>query len=501
MGEGPKPIKRIVIVGGGTAGWMTAASLSHQLAHLNLDITLVESAEIGTVGVGEATVPAIRDYIGSLGLDTLEVMRATEGTAKLGIEFVDWTRAGHCFFHPFGLYGVPAGQTAFHHIWQRLRETGDETPFSAYNLCTQMALAGRFQPPVPKARAAFEAYDWAIHFDAGLFARFLRGFAEARRVMRIDAKVVQVEVTEGGISHLQLDTGVRLHGDLFIDCSGFRGLLIQGALKSGYVDWKKWLPCDRAVALPCQLTGDLKPYTRSTALAAGWSWRIPLQHRVGNGYVYASDFIDDDAAEQVLRDQLEGEVLAGANRLRFRTGHTVEAWKANCVAIGLASGFMEPLESTSIVLIQTGVEKLIKLLPGMQISPAARREYNRTLTLEYERIRDFILLHYWASGRDEPLWRACRETELPDALQNKIELFRAKGHLVRYEWESFQDPSWLSMYAGFEIMAEGRDLTADRFDLDELKGIVTRMRSDIAGRVTSAPSHADWLAHIGKVST
>ncbi|CAL4869433.1 Flavin-dependent tryptophan halogenase RebH (plasmid) [Asticcacaulis sp. MM231] len=488
-------MKKVIIAGGGTAGWMAAASLAHQLAHLDLDITLIELSDIGKVGVGEATVPAIRDYIGSLGLDIFDVMRDTQATAKLGIRFDDWSHDGDSFFHPFGLYGVPAGQTAFHHLCHRLREAGEDTPLAAYNLCTQLALAERFTLPNLTPKAAFEAYDWAIHFDAGLFAQCLRTFATRLGVKRIDARIHDVAIADNGhIKSLRLDDGRDIEGELFIDCSGFRALLIRGALKSGYQNWQKWLPCNRAVALPCERTGPLTPYTRSTALSAGWAWRIPLQHRVGNGYVYSSDHLTQDEAETGLRSRLEGPALASANHLRFVTGHATEVWKANCVAIGLAAGFLEPLESTSIVLIQTGIEKLIKLFPGRGLVAASLREYNRTTTLEYERVRDFIILHYWASGRKEPMWKACQAMALPDHLQQKIDVFRASGHLVRYEWESFHDPSWLSMYAGFGINASSRDLTADRFDVPQLRDICTRMTRDIQSRVASAETHAQFLA-------
>jgi tryptophan halogenase len=503
-------VNKVVIVGGGTAGWMAAASLAHQLAHLKLDITLIESSDIGTVGVGEATVPAIRDYIASLGLDIFDVMRATQGTAKLGIEYVGWSGEGRRFFHPFGAYGVPAGQTAFHHIWHRLRELGDGTPLAAYNLCTQLALSDRFMMPPAKPRAAFEAYDWAIHFDAGLFGRYLREFATQRGVKRVDAKVIDIAVEEGGqITHVRLDSDLSVDGDLFIDCSGFRGLLIQGALHSGYQNWKKWLPCDRAVALPCAFAAPetsgvqqsdaragLTPYTRATALAAGWSWRIPLQHRIGNGYVYSSDHISDDEAEAVLRTRLEGEVLGNANRLRFTSGHATEVWKGNCIALGLAAGFLEPLESTSIVLVQTGIEKLIRLFPYAGFNAVTRAEFNRCTRLEYERIRDFLILHYWASARSEPMWRACQETDLPEPLRHKIEVFRAQGHLVRYEWESFHDPSWLSMYAGFGIAARSRDPSADRLEPDQLRNIAERLRTDVTMLANQAYLHGNYIKRV-----
>ncbi|WP_438263857.1 tryptophan halogenase family protein [Asticcacaulis machinosus] len=467
---------------------MTAASLSHQLRHLSLDITLVESSDIGTVGVGEATVPAIRDYFRSIDLDIGEVLQEAKGTIKLGIEFTDWKAAGHSFFHPFGMYGVPAGDVGFHHIWHRLRQLGDKADLSEYNLCTQMALNRRFAKPPVQPRVAFEAYDWAIHFDAGLFAKLLRKKAEANGVSRLDALIETVSVGGNGhVDHLYLSDGRKLEGDLFIDCSGFRAIVIQKALGTGFEDWTHWLPCDRAVAIPCEASEDLVPYTRARAQSAGWTWRIPLQHRVGNGYVYSSEYLSAEAAEGALRAQLEGQALADANHIRFTTGHAKRIWNGNCIAIGLSAGFLEPLESTSLVLVQNGIEKLIRLFPETGFKPAVIDEYNRSSTLEYERIRDFIILHYWASQRPEAFWKKFKGMTLPDTLSHKIEVFRASGHLVRYEWESFQDPSWLSMYAGFDIAAYGRDPLADRYDEAQILSIGRQMRSDIAHRVCLAP--------------
>ncbi len=513
------PLTSVVILGGGTAGWMTAASLAVRFHGLPLDITLIEASDIATIGVGEATVPAIRDYFASLGLDTRDVMRATRGTVKLGIEFAGWKTAHDTFFHPFGLYGAKAGTIPFHQLWLAL---GQDRALADYNLCTRMAYAGRFAPPHSPARGDFDVYDWAIHFDAGLFARYLRDFATARGVRRIDAKLADVDIRaeDGHVTALKLDTGETITGDLFIDCSGLRSLLLQGALQTPFIDWKHWLPCDRAIAMPStferssaaqarRARGDaqsrlpeadasgasetITPYTRATAQAAGWTWRIPLQHRVGNGYVYDSEAISDGDAEATLRSALEGEGLNDANRIHFRTGHAQSFWSKNVVGIGLSSGFLEPLESTSIALIQSGIDKLLALFPDQGFAPHLRREYNRTTTLEFERIRDFILLHYHASQRPEPFWQARRESPVPDSLAQRIDLFRSHGHFVRQDWDSFFDASWLSLYAGFGWLPPARPEAVAGADFDYLKRILPRLRGDIRGLAAAAPPHAAFL--------
>jgi len=490
-------IESVVIVGGGTAGWMTAASLAHRLGALGVKITAVESSAIGTVGVGEATVPAIRAYFDSLGLDTFELMKTSQATFKLGIEFAGWRHDGHRFFHSFGRYGVAHGPIAFHHLWQRLHDAGEPYPLDDYCLATQLAWQNRFAEANPHPRADFEAYDWAIHFDAGLFAACLRRFAEARGVVRIDARITDIRLNgeSGDIASLLLDNGEMITGDLFIDCSGFRGLLIQGALKAGFVDWKHWLPCDRAIALPCMSPdAEITPYTRSTAQTAGWTWRIPLQHRVGNGYVYNSDHIDDSEAEAVLRAGLDGDALAEPNRLRFTAGHAKAFWQGNCVAIGLSGGFLEPLESTSITLIQLGIEKLLALWPARASDPALAAEYNRLTTIEFERIRDFIILHYALNQRHgDPLWDYCRHMAPPDSLQHKIDVFRAGGQFVRYDRESFFDPSWLCMYEGFGVMPQDGNPFAANIPLADLKTLAARLRADIRAMAEDAPTHEDVI--------
>jgi tryptophan halogenase len=477
---------------------MTAASLLHRLGRLGVEVTLIESSQIGTIGVGEATVPAIKRYFESLQLDPFEVMRATGGTVKLGIEFDGWKHPGHSFMHPFGRYGIQAGSVAFHDLWSRLRAAGEAATLDDYSLGTQLARAGRVFMPRADARHDFEVFDWALHFDAGRFAQYLRKFCEARGVRRIDARLSEARRNphSGHITGLQLDNGATIEAQLYVDCSGFHRLLIERALSVGYEDWRHWLVCDRAIALPCapRDAEAIAPYTRSRAMSAGWAWRIPLQHRIGNGYVYSSDHISDAAAETALRSEIEGEALAEPNRVRFRAGHVRRFWEGNCVAIGLAAGFLEPLESTSISLIQMGIDKLIHFWPDTAMAPELASEYNRLSVQEYQRIRDFIILHYAANGREgEELWRYCREMPLPDSLCNKLALYRARGLIVQYESESFFDSSWVCMYANLGIEARNWDPLAGLLDIEELKTLTRRLRADIANFANEGSTHREFL--------
>jgi len=499
----------VVIVGGGTAGWMTAASLAHRLHRLGVSITLVESSDIGTIGVGEATVPAIRRYFQSLGLDAFEVMKATNGTVKLAIEFDGWRHEGHSFMHPFGRYGLEAGPVAFHHLWNRLREQGDPGTLDEYSMGAQLARAGRMTLPPDNPRVDFEHFDWAVHFDASRFAAFLRSFAEKLGVRRIDARVTEV-LRDGEAERLRgirLDSGDVLEAELYIDCTGFRRLLIDGALHSGFVDWRHWLMCDRAIAMPCAAADPvaIAPYTRSRALDAGWTWRIPLQNRVGNGYVYSSDHISDEQALVALRGELEGEPLGEPNMVRFRAGHVRRFWIGNCVAIGLATGFLEPLESTSISLIQMGIDKLLHLWPdsGMPTALAASLvdEYNRLSVTEFERVRDFIILHYSANGRKTgELWRYCREMPLPETLTHKLELYRARGLITLYASESFFDPSWLCMFGNLGIDATSWDPLSNLLPLKDLEEVTRRARADIASTARGCTAHREFLQLAGALA-
>lgn len=495
-GSGDGAIRSIVVVGGGTAGWMSASYLARRLSHLPVAITVVDSAQLGTVGVGEATVPAIRDFFAAIELGEPDVLRATEGTIKYGIRFVDWAKQGHQFFHPFGLYGVPARGVPFHQYWLKLRAGGDDRPLADYCLCTQLAERGLFLPPPDRPTNDLGVFNFAVHFDASKFAALLKSLSLANGVRHVDARIngVERDGADGRLIAVLLDGGGRIEADLWIDCSGFRSLLLGEALEVPYVDWRRWLPCDRAIAMPCRSAGPHKPMTTATAQPAGWRWHIPLQHRVGNGHVYCSEFMEDDEAERLLRDGLEGEPLAEPNRLRFTTGHRERFWDRNVVAIGLSSGFLEPLESTSITLIQSGLERFVQLFPDRGFDPRLAAAYNRQSTLEFERIRDFLLLHYWANRRQgEPFWNRMREIDLPDALQGKLDAWRAGGEFVRYEWDTFQDPSWLSMYAGFGDLPARHSPLADQFGERELRDTFDRMRAAIDATLRHAEPHNAFL--------
>lgn len=492
----PAPLKSIVIVGGGSAGWMTAAALAHAVGR-SCAITLIESEAIGTVGVGEATIPPIRHFNHRLGIDEATFVRETQGSYKLGIEFVDWGKLGHSYFHPFGQYGAEFDSVPFYHHWMREALEGRiEGPIDEFSMCWAMAKAGRFTHPSPDRRMIQSTFDYAYHFDAGLYAAYLRRFAEQRGVTRLEGRVVDVTLRgeDGFIDAVTLESGARIGGELFIDCSGFRGLLIEEALEAGYDNWQHWLPCDRAVAVPCE-KGEFTPYTRSTAREAGWQWRIPLQHRTGNGYVHCSEFISEDEASTALLANLDGKPLADPRTLRFVTGKRRAFWKRNCVAIGLSAGFMEPLESTSLHLIQYGILRLIALLPDSAMSPLLAREYNAQTTLEYERIRDFLILHYKASTRDDSaLWRYTAAMPIPDSLQYKIDHFRSHGMLVSDERELFANPSWIAVYLGQGITPNRAPALAAMREGVPVAERLVQIRAAMAEAVATMPTHAEFVA-------
>lgn len=500
MDEGSRALRRIVIVGGGTAGWMAASALARALATpagLATPITLIESEAIGTVGVGEATIPPIRAFNATVGLDEADFVRATGATAKLGIRFDGWSGEGSRYFHGFGDYGPEVRGQSWRQYLYRLRASGRVDALDPWSVATALAQRDRFAPPEPDGRSVLGRYSYAYQFDAGLFARRLRTLAEGLGVERREGRIVDAErdaERRGHVAAVRLDDGSEVSGDLYLDCSGFRGLLIEGALKAGYEDWTRWLPCDRAVALPCPLTRAPEPFTTATADVAGWRWRIPLQHRVGNGHVYSNAFTDDDAALDALTAGMEAAPLAEPNRLRFTTGRRREAWKGNVVALGLAAGFLEPLESTSINLIQTGIGRLLELFPDRDFAPALIADYNRRTAREYEAVRDFIIAHYHLAGRDEPMWRACRETPPPDTLVEKLALFRACGEITLGEDESFRHDSWAAVLTGLGVWPTRANPLVDLPPLEELAAEAGRRRDLIARAADSVAPHADFLS-------
>jgi tryptophan 7-halogenase len=493
-------IKNVLIVGGGTAGWMTAAALAKMLQGLPMAITLVESAEIGTVGVGEATVPHIRFFNQKLGFDEAEFMARTKATFKLGIEFCDWGRKGDSYIHPFGAFGSKIRGVDFHHHWVRLHRQGHLHPLEDYSLPISAARAGRFAFPAEDRQSLLSTYSYAFQFDAGLYAAFLRDFAGARGVTRHEGKIVEVAQNpeSGFVESVQLDNGSVIAADLFVDCSGFRGLLIEGALESGYDDWSHWLPCDRAVAVPCATNGLLTPYTRATAKDAGWIWRIPLQHRVGNGHVYCSNYISDDDAASALVNQLESEPLAKLNFLRFKTGKRRKQWVKNVVAIGLSAGFLEPLESTSIHLIQLAIGRLLDFFPDGDWDPMQATEFNRLMDLEYERVRDFLILHYHATERDDtPFWNYVRNMPVPDSLLHKMETFRERGVVVNYRDGMFLDASWIAVYLGQRVIPKHNDPLGMKLDDRQLDARFEDIRHACKAAASSLPEHGDFIRQIG----
>jgi tryptophan halogenase len=490
------PIRSVVIAGGGTAGWMAAAALSNTLPRERLKITLVESEEIGIVGVGEATIPIIQLFNKLLQIDEDEFVRATKGTFKLGVEFVDWLREGHSYFHPFGRFGDDFGVTPFHQQWLRARAFGYPVPLGEFSLNTVAALQSRFQRPGADAPPVFSTFVHAYQFDASLYAKFLRGYAEAHGVERIEGKIAEVNLRpdDGHIESLQLEDGRTVDGEFFIDCTGFRALLIGQALGVDYEDWSACLPCDRALAVPTERVADPLPYTRSTARSAGWQWRIPLQHRTGNGYVYCSRYISDEDARAELLANLDAPPLADPRPLRFVTGCREEQWRNNCVSLGLSSGFLEPLESTSIHLIQTGITKLVSLFPDRGFDPVVIREYNRQAREEMDSIRDFLVLHYHANERSgQPFWDYCRTMPIPDTLAYKLELFRSSGRYPELGYDLFKVTSWVAVMIGQGIDPQGFDPMVESIAPRDADRVLSGMRAVIAQAAQQMPSHQQFI--------
>ncbi|MFK7958245.1 MAG: tryptophan halogenase family protein [Lysobacterales bacterium] len=490
------PIQRLVIVGGGSAGWMTAAALSSVLPSNRYSITLVESEAIGTVGVGEATLPHLRFFNQRLGISEPEFMRETRATYKLGIEFNHWGKLGDSYIHPFGEFGRPINGIGFHHYWLRLRSSVSADPIGDYSLPVVAAQAGRFAYPATDPESILSSYSYAYQMDSTLYAKFLRGRAESQGVTRVEGLIGEVkqDSASGNITAVKTQNGKEIEGDLFVDCSGFRGLLIEQTLNAGYENWQHWLPCDRAVAVACETAGTPLPYTRATADRAGWRWRIPLTHRTGNGHVYCSEFTDDETALNSLLEGLDGAPINDPNPLRFTTGRRRRMWVKNCVAIGLSAGFLEPLESTGIHLIQLGIMKLMEYLPGRPHDPTCADEFNRLMQMEIERIRDFLVLHYTATRRDDsPFWDHCRTMRRPDSLNEKWELFARRGHVDRYTEGLFLEPSWIAVYLGQRVIPQHYDPRVDAISLTTLGQAMSNMTGLIKGAANSLPEHAKAL--------
>jgi tryptophan 7-halogenase len=490
-------IRNIVIVGGGTAGWMAAAAFAKVLG-ADYSIRLVESEEIGTVGVGEGTVPHLKLFNNLLGIDDVEFVENTQGTFKLGVQFNDWGRLGDSYVHGFGTIGHDVGLLPFHQYWIKARQMGRAADIGAYSLNTVAAPRGRFMPSAtdapPGSPLANVAY--AYHFDAGRYARYLRGYAEQRGVRRTEGKVAQTVLhpDSGFVEAIELESGEQIDGELFIDCSGFRGLLIEQALHTGYLDFSHWLPCDRALAVACEKVGPPTPYTRASARPAGWQWRIPLQHRTGNGYVYSSAHVSDDEATATLLAHLDGKPIGEPRLLRFTTGVRRQAWNRNVIALGLAGGFMEPLESTSIYMIQSGIARLLNLFPQRDFSPVLIERYNAQSRFEYEHIRDFLILHYHATERDDtPFWNQCRTMSIPPQLIDNIRLFRDSGRFFRDGEEMFAVVSWVQVMLGQHIVPQNYHPLVDQMPDAELAEFMASVGHVVTSCVDAMPPHQAFI--------
>lgn len=489
-------IRSVVILGGGTAGWLAAALLARAL-DAQVAIKVVESAAIGTVGVGEATIPQIQHVNRFLGIDEDDMLRAVHGTFKLGVQLNDFTRLGDSYIHAFGDLGLPLGLSPFHHHWLRSRGRAGAHSLWAYSLNAAAAAKNRFARLDKVPNSPLGGTRHAYHFDAALYGQYLRQHIAPGRVACIEGQVVDVrlQADSGQIEALQLEGGATVEGDFFIDCSGFRGVLIEGALKAGYENWQHWLPCDRALAVGSAPGGVMRPYTQASARTAGWQWRIPLQHRTGNGHVYCSGFISDDEAAAQLLANLETEALGDPRPLRFVTGMRKQVWKGNCLALGLAAGFMEPLESTTIHLVQTGVNRLLAMFPDRHCDSALVDEYNRQTRFEYERVRDFLILHYKATERTDTLfWQRCGAMAVPESLARRIELFRRSGLIFREGEELFTETAWLQVLVGQGIEPACHPPLADALDAGQLDQFLADIRTLIDRTVDALPAHRDYVA-------
>jgi tryptophan 7-halogenase len=489
-------IKSVVIAGGGTAGWMAAAAIAKVMGP-RLSVTLVESDEIGIIGVGEATIPSIALYNDLLRIDENDFLRETQGTFKLGIEFVDWYEPHHRYMHAFGGIGKDLAYIPFHHYWLQEVLQGRDDSLWNYSLNERAARQGRFARLERIEDTPLPGLIYAFHFDASLYAAYLRRLSEQMGVRRVEGMIAEViqHPESGNVRALRLEDGREISGELFIDCTGFRGLLIEQTLKAGYDDWSAWLPCDRALALPTERTGPLIPHTRSTALEAGWQWRIPLQHRTGNGHVYSSAYLADDRAAELLMANLDSRPLAEPRAIRFVTGRRRQLWSHNVVCLGLASGFLEPLESTAIHLIQANIQRLILLFPHQGDCDRRRAQFNQAAATEYEFVRDFIILHYYLNNRvGERFWDDCRHMSVPDSLTHKIELFRETGGIFTSPHDLFHLTSWLQVMWGQGVRPRGAHPFVQAVAPHDRADYLKNIRDLMAHAANALPRHEDFIA-------
>ena len=503
MNENLDNIKKLIIVGGGTAGWMAAAAFSKFLKNQFCEIVLIESDDIGTIGVGEATIPQIQVFNQSLNIDENDFVGKTQGSFKLGIEFVNWGKLGDSYIHAFGGVGNDMDAIPFYHYWLKLNKQGKSTDIGEYCFNSLAAKKNKFMRSIDAGNSPLSNIAYAYHFDAGLYARYLRAYSEKLGVKRIEGRIsnVNLDTQSGYIKSLNLESGLEIEGDFFIDCSGLHALLIGKTLNVGYEDWSHWLPCDTAWAVPSEKLDPLPSYTRATAHTAGWQWRIPLQHRTGNGHVFSRRFIDVEEAKQVLLNNIQGETIAEPRLIKFLTGRRKQFWNKNCVAVGLSSGFMEPLESTSIHLVQSAIARIMSVFPRKRISQVEIDIYNEQVGFEYERIRDFLILHYKVTSRnDSAFWNYCREMPVPDSLMQKIAVFKENAHVHRFNSELFNEISWVEVMLGQGIHPKGYHPLVDVVSSDEFTRRITHIKKVLDTAIDYLPSHENYITQNCKAS-